>query len=35
MKSLQLFFLAFLLGLFIGCQPDPCEYVECGWWSNS
>ncbi|MEM7105255.1 MAG: hypothetical protein AAF502_19105 [Bacteroidota bacterium] len=30
MKSLQLFFLALLLGLFIGCEPDPCEFVECG-----
>lgn len=32
MKSLQLFFLALSLGLFIGCEPDPnlCEDVECG-----
>ncbi len=30
MKSLQLFLLALLLGLFIGCKPDPCEDVECG-----
>ncbi len=30
MKSLQLFFLALILGLFIGCGPDLCEEVECG-----
>jgi len=30
MKELQLFFIALLLGLFIGCEPDPCEGVECG-----
>ncbi len=30
MKLLQLFFLALLLGLFIGCKPDSCEDVECG-----
>ena len=30
MKSLQLFFLALLLGLFIGCEPDPCDDVACG-----
>lgn len=29
MKSLQLFFLALLLGLFIGCEPNLCEDVEC------
>jgi len=30
MKLLQLFFLALLLGLFIGCGSDLCEDVECG-----
>jgi hypothetical protein len=30
MKSLPLFFLALILGLFIGCGPDPCEVVACG-----
>ncbi len=31
LKSLRLFFLALLLGLFIGCKSDdPCEDVECG-----
>ena len=31
MKTFQLFFLAFLLGLLIGCEhDDPCEDLECG-----
>ncbi len=30
MKSLQLLFLLFSLGLFIGCEPGPCKFVECG-----
>jgi len=30
MKTLQFFFLALLVGLFMGCEPDPCKDVECG-----
>ena len=30
MKSLQLFFIALLLGLFIGCESNRCEDIECG-----
>lgn len=30
MNSLQLFFLSLLLVLSIGCEPDPCEDVQCG-----
>jgi hypothetical protein len=30
MRTFRLFFLSLLFGLFIGCEPDPCDDVECG-----
>jgi len=30
MKFLPLLFLTLLLGLVVGCEPDPCEFVACG-----